>query len=94
MGKLGNRKPRISTNQKVNATVPRAYLPKAERLKLFSVHSLRAGLATSTNVDERYIQKRHRQIDGLWDIQDLVALADANEPAPKKRGPYKKRISK
>jgi len=30
----------------------------------------------------------------LWDVQDLVALIDANEPAPKKRGPYKKRISK
>jgi IS1 family transposase len=32
--------------------------------------------------------------DRLWDIADLVALIDANEPAPKKRGPYKKRISK
>jgi IS1 family transposase len=32
--------------------------------------------------------------DRLWDIQDLVALVDANEEAPKKRGPYKKRISK
>lgn len=31
--------------------------------------------------------------DRLWDISDLVALIDANEPAPKKRGPYKKRIS-
>lgn len=30
----------------------------------------------------------------LWDISDLVALIDANEAAPKKRGPYKKRISK
>lgn len=29
--------------------------------------------------------------DRLWDIADLVALIDANEPAPKKRGPYKKR---
>ena len=27
----------------------------------------------------------------LWDISDLVDLIDANEPAPKKRGPYKKR---
>ncbi|WP_324752103.1 IS1 family transposase [Roseovarius sp. Pro17] len=27
----------------------------------------------------------------LWDIADLVALVDANEPEPKKRGPYKKR---
>lgn len=32
--------------------------------------------------------------DSLWDIKDLVALIDANEPAPKKRGTYKKRISK
>lgn len=32
--------------------------------------------------------------DRLWDIADLVALVDANEPAPKKRGPYKKRQPK
>jgi len=32
--------------------------------------------------------------DSLWDIKDLVALIDANEAAPKKRGTYKKRISK
>jgi integrase len=36
----------------------RADLPVAERLSLFSGHSLRAGLATSANVDERYIQKQ------------------------------------
>jgi len=36
----------------------RADLPVAERLKLFSGHSLRAGLATSANIDERYIQKQ------------------------------------
>ena len=29
--------------------------------------------------------------DRLWSLDDLVALIDANEPAPKKRGPYKKR---
>ena len=29
--------------------------------------------------------------DRLWDIADLVAIVDASEPAPKKRGPYKKR---
>ncbi len=29
--------------------------------------------------------------DRLWDNADLVALVDANEPAPKKRGPYIKR---
>jgi len=27
--------------------------------------------------------------DRLWDISDLVAVIDANEEAPKKRGPYK-----
>ncbi len=32
--------------------------------------------------------------DRLWDIEDIVALVDANEPAPKKRGSYKKKISK
>jgi len=32
--------------------------------------------------------------DRLWDISDLVDIIDANEAAPKKRGPYKKRISK
>ncbi len=33
--------------------------------------------------------------DRLWDIKDIVALIDADEPAPKKRGPYKKKeISK
>jgi len=29
----------------------------------------------------------------LWEIKDIVALIDANEEAPKKRGPYKKRNS-
>ena len=29
--------------------------------------------------------------DRLWDVADLVAIVDANEPAPKKRGPYKPR---
>jgi prolipoprotein diacylglyceryltransferase len=27
----------------------------------------------------------------LWDMTDVVALIDAREAAPKKRGPYKKR---
>jgi integrase len=35
----------------------RSDLPEAERLALFSGHSLRAGLASSADVDERYIQK-------------------------------------
>ena len=32
-------------------------LPEAERLALFSGHSLRAGLATSAEIDERHVQK-------------------------------------
>lgn len=35
----------------------RSELPEAERLALFSGHSLRAGLASSAEVDERYVQK-------------------------------------
>ena len=35
----------------------RAELPEAERLALYSGHSLRAGLASSAEVDERYVQK-------------------------------------
>ncbi len=35
----------------------RADLPDQERLALFSGHSLRAGLASSAEVDERYVQK-------------------------------------
>ena len=35
----------------------RADLPETERLALFSGHSLRAGLASSAEVDERYVQK-------------------------------------
>jgi integrase len=33
-------------------------LPEKERLALFSGHSLRAGLASSAEVDERYVQKQ------------------------------------
>ena len=36
----------------------RSDLPEKERLSLFSGHSLRAGLASSADVDERYIQKQ------------------------------------
>lgn len=35
----------------------RSELPEKERLALFSGHSLRAGLASSAKVDERYVQK-------------------------------------
>lgn len=36
----------------------RPELSKAERLRLYSGHSLRAGLASSAEVDERYVQKQ------------------------------------
>ncbi|WP_127657551.1 tyrosine-type recombinase/integrase [Alexandriicola marinus] len=36
----------------------RADLPETERLALFSGHSLRAGLASSAEVDERHVQKQ------------------------------------
>ncbi|SEL69560.1 Site-specific recombinase XerD [Roseovarius azorensis] len=36
----------------------RSDLPEKERLALFSRHSLRAGLASSAEVDERYVQKQ------------------------------------
>ncbi|MBK43730.1 MAG: integrase [Roseovarius sp.] len=36
----------------------RSELPEKERLVLFSGHSLRAGLASSAEVDERYVQKQ------------------------------------
>jgi len=36
----------------------RPELSKAERLALYSGHSLRAGLASSADVDERYVQKQ------------------------------------
>lgn len=36
----------------------RPELPEAERARLFSGHSLRAGLASSAEVDERYVQKQ------------------------------------
>ena len=43
--------------QTVLAAGIRAELPEKERLALFSGHSLRAGLASSAEVDERYVQK-------------------------------------
>lgn len=42
----------------VEAAGLRPELPQAERLALFSGHSLRAGLASSAEVDERHIQKQ------------------------------------
>lgn len=31
--------------------------------------------------------------DRLWDMEDIVALIDAKDAPPKKRGPYKKRAA-
>src|SRR6266571_40802 len=31
--------------------------------------------------------------DRLWDVADIVALVEAAEPAPAKRGPYRKRAA-
>ena len=31
--------------------------------------------------------------DKLWSVEDIVALVEASEPKPSKRGPYKKRIA-
>ncbi len=36
----------------------RSDLPEAERIQLFSGHSLRAGLASGANVEERHVQKQ------------------------------------
>jgi integrase len=44
--------------QTVEAAGLRPGLSKAERLNLYSGHSLRAGLASSAEVDERYVQKQ------------------------------------
>nr|WP_309504367.1 tyrosine-type recombinase/integrase [uncultured Roseovarius sp.] len=44
--------------QTVLAAGIRADLPEKDRLALFSGHSLRAGLASGAEVDERYIQKQ------------------------------------
>lgn len=43
--------------QTVLAAGLRSDLPQEDRLRLFSGHSLRAGLASSAQVDERYVQK-------------------------------------
>ena len=42
----------------VRAAGLRPDLAEAERLQLYSGHSLRAGLASSADVDERYVQKQ------------------------------------
>ena len=44
--------------QTVEAAGLRPELSKAERLRLYSGHSLRAGLASSAEVDERFVQRQ------------------------------------
>ncbi len=44
--------------QTVRAAGIRPELSEAERIRLYSGHSLRAGLASSAEVDERYVQKQ------------------------------------
>lgn len=31
--------------------------------------------------------------DKLWSVEDIVALVEASEPKPSKRGPYKKKVA-
>jgi hypothetical protein len=31
--------------------------------------------------------------DHVWSVADIVAMIEAAEPAPAKRGPYKKRVA-
>jgi hypothetical protein len=31
--------------------------------------------------------------DKLWSVEDIVALVEASEPKPGKRGPYKQRVA-
>jgi hypothetical protein len=31
--------------------------------------------------------------DKLWSVEDIVAVVEASEPKPGKRGPYKKRVA-
>lgn len=42
----------------VDAAGLRPELPKADRLRLYSGHSLRVGLASSAEVGERHVQKQ------------------------------------
>jgi hypothetical protein len=32
--------------------------------------------------------------DKLWSVEDIVALVEASEPKPGKRGPYKQRVAR
>ena len=56
--RLGDRHVARLVKRTVLAAGLRPDLPEAERLRLYSGHSLRAGLASSAEVDERYVQKQ------------------------------------
>ncbi|ASM74871.1 MULTISPECIES: tyrosine-type recombinase/integrase [Roseobacteraceae] len=56
--RLGDKHVARLIKQTVLAAGIRSDLPERERLALFSGHSLRAGLASGAEVDERYVQKQ------------------------------------
>ncbi len=56
--RLGDKHVARLVKQTVLAAGLRADLPEKQRLALFSGHSLRAGLASSAEIDERYVQKQ------------------------------------
>lgn len=56
--RLGDKHVARLIKQTVLAAGIRSDLPEPERLALFSGHSLRAGLASSAQVDERHVQKQ------------------------------------
>jgi hypothetical protein len=49
-------------------------------VKLHKAHKLTPALAAGIT-------------DKLWSVEDIVALVEASEPKPGKRGPYKKRAA-
>ena len=57
-GRLSDKHVARVIKQTVEDAGLRPELSKAERLRLYSGHSLRAGLASSAEVDERYVQKQ------------------------------------
>lgn len=57
-GRLSDKHVARLIKQTVLAAGLRSDLPEKERLAMFSGHSLRAGLASSADVDERHVQKQ------------------------------------
>ena len=49
-------------------------------MKLHKAHKLTPAMAAGAT-------------DKLWPVEDIVALVEASEPKPSKRGPYKKRAA-